>query len=314
MEISIEESVIRTLAYFDIFDYPLTFSEIKKYCETTIKITDDTLKDIIYSIPIIQESYSFFYFLGRSEIVAKRIERGDTSIAKFGKAKVIAKILSKISTIEFIGVSGSLSMNNSSPNDDIDLFFITSKNAMWTTRFLVNLTLILLNQKRAKHEKSVKDKICPNMFVERGKLTLPKKRANLYLAHEVVQLKALFDKNNAYSAFLSENKWVHKFLPNIEVPILEKKRKTRSSVFNFLLFPIEALFFSLQKFYMRRIVTSEIVLNKLAMFHPVNKEKIILDLYNLKSDKYLSLFEDNQWIDSDEARFYFDEKKSRILN
>lgn len=314
MEISIEESVIRTLAYFDIFDYPLTFSEIKKYCETTIKITDDTLKDIIYSIPIIQESYSFFYFLGRSEIVAKRIERGDTSIAKFGKAKVIAKILSKISTIEFIGVSGSLSMNNSSPNDDIDLFFITSKNAMWTTRFLVNLTLILLNQKRAKHEKSVKDKICPNMFVERGKLTLPKKRANLYLAHEVVQLKALFDKNNAHSAFLSENKWVHKFLPNIEVPILEKKRKTRSSVFNFLLFPIEALFFSLQKFYMRRIVTSEIVLNKLAMFHPVNKEKIILDLYNLKSDKYLSLFEDNQWIDSDEARFYFDEKKSRILN
>lgn len=314
MEISIEESVIRTLAYFDIFDYPLTFSEIKKYCETTFKITDDTLKDIIYSIPIIQESYSFFYFLGRSEIVAKRIERGDISIAKFGKAKVIAKILSKIPTIEFIGVSGSLSMNNSSPNDDIDLFFITSKNTMWTTRFLVNLTLILLNQKRAKHEKSVKDKICPNMFVERGKLTLPKKRANLYLAHEVVQLKALFDKNNAHSAFLSENKWVHKFLPNIEVPILEKKRKTRSSVFNFLLFPIEALFFSLQKFYMRRIVTSEIVLNKLAMFHPVNKEKIILDLYNLKSDKYLSLFEDNQWIDNDEARFYFDEKKSRILN
>jgi hypothetical protein len=314
MEISIEESVIRTLAYFDIFDYPLTFSEIKKYCETAIKITDDTLKDIIYSIPVIQESYSFFYFLGRSEIVTKRIERGDISIEKFGKARIIAKILSKIPTVEFIGVSGSLSMNNSSPNDDIDLFFITSKNTMWTTRFLVNLTLIMLGQKRKKYDKSVRDKICPNMFVERGKLTLPKKRNNLYLAHEVVQLRALFDKNNAHSAFLSENKWVRKFLPNIELMTIKKKRKTKSSAFNFLLFAIEAFLFSLQKFYMKRVVTSEIILNKLAMFHPMNKEKLILDMYNLKSDKYLNLFEDNQWIDSDEARFYFDGKKNRILN
>lgn len=314
MEISIEESVIRTLAYFDIFDYPLNFSEIKKYCETAIKITDDTLRDIIYSIPIIQESHSFFYFLGRSEIVEKRIERGDISIQKFGKARIIAKILSKIPTVEFIGVSGSLSMNNSSPNDDIDLFFITSKNAMWTTRFLVNLTLMMLGQKRNKHKKSAKDKICPNMFVERGKLALPKKRNNLYLAHEVVQLKVLFDKNNAHSAFLSENKWVHKFLPNIKFPLLKKKRKAKSGVFNFLLSAIEALLFLSQKFYMKRIVTSEIILNKLAMFHPMNKEKIILDMYRLKSDKYLGLFENNQWIDGDEARFYFDEKKNRILN
>ena len=314
MEISIEESVIRTLAYFDIFDYPLTFSEIKKYCETAIKITDDTLKDIIYSIPIIQESDSFFYFLGRSEIVAKRIERNDISISKIGKAKVIAKILSKIPTIEFIGVSGSLSMNNSLHSDDIDLFFITRKNTMWTTRFFVNLTLILLGQQRAKHEKSAKDKICPNMFIEKGKLTLPKKRVSLYLAHEVVQLKTLFDKNNTHSEFLSENKWIHKFLPNIELPVFKKKREAKNSVFNFPLFPVEALFFSLQKLYMRNVVTSEIILSKLAMFHPVNKEKIILDLYDLKSDKYSSLFEDNRWVDTDEARFYFDDKKNRILN
>lgn len=314
MEISIEESVIKTLAYFDIFDYPLTFSEIKKYSGTAIKITDDTLKDIIYSIPIIQESHSFFYFLGRSGIVTKRIERRDISIQKFGKAKVIAKILSKIPTVEYIGVSGSLSMNNSSHSDDIDLFFITSRNAMWTTRYLVNLTLILLGQKRAKQETSVKDKICPNMFIEMGELTLPKKRASLYLAHEVVQLKTLFDKNSAHSAFLSENKWVHNFLPNMELPVLKKKRITRTSAFNFLFVAVEALFFLLQKFYMRKVITNEIVLNKLAMFHPVNKEKIILDMYNLKVDKYLSLFENNQWIDSDEARFYFDEKKNRILN
>lgn len=314
MEISIEESVIRTLAYFDIFDYPLSFSEIKKYCETTIKITDDTLKDIIYSIPIIQESNSFFYFLGRSEIVEKRIERGDISIQKYGKARIIARILSKIPTIEYIGVSGSLSMNNSSPNDDIDLFFITSKNAMWTTRCFVNLTLILLGQKRFKHEKSARDKICPNMFIERGKLALPKKRASLYLAHEVIQLKTLFDKKNAYNAFLSENKWVQKFLPNIEIPAIKKKRKTKKGMLNFILFATEALFYQLQKLYMRRVITKETVLNKLAMFHPINKEKIILDLYNLKSDKYLNLFEDKRWIDVDEARFYFDEKKNRIMN
>lgn len=314
MENKIEESIIKTLAYFDIFDYPLTIAEIKKYCPKTLKMSNEEFHGTILGIPIIQEANSFFYFLGRSEIISKRTERNDISIQKFGKARVVANILSKIPTIEYIGVSGSLSMNNSTSSDDIDLFFITTKKTMWITRFMVNVALILLRQKRAKHTTNARDKICPNMFVDSGRLKLPKNRANLYTAHEIIQLRTLYEKNNMHAFFMNANKWAQNYLPNIEIPVFKERAKNKFSRIFHLFASFEKLFFLSQKMYMRKTAKNETVLPKLAMFHPVNKEKVILDLYDIKAEKYLSLYNDNKWIESDEARFYLDEKKIRILN
>ena len=313
MENSIGQSIIKTLSYFDIFDYPLTLAEIRKYSEKTIELSDEELLEEVLSISIIQESQSFFYFLGRSEIVAKRLERSDTSIQKFGKARVVAKILSKIPMVEYIGVSGSLSMNNSLISDDIDLFFIAKKNTLWITRFFVNSILILIRQKRSKSKKNSQDKICPNMFIVSNALALPKKRMNLYSAHEIVQLRTLFDRKDSYNKFLIANNWVGNFLPNITLPI-SKKQKVQKNKMYALIRPLEAIFFFSQKLYMKKSASSETILSNLAMFHPINKEKIILDLYELKSKKYLDLFKEDKWIDSNEAKFYFDEKKIRILN
>ena len=65
-------SIIKTLSYFDIFDYPLTFSEIKKYTDFECEVTDDQLRDIIDSISIIQEGNGYYYLLGRHEITSRR--------------------------------------------------------------------------------------------------------------------------------------------------------------------------------------------------------------------------------------------------
>jgi hypothetical protein len=227
------------------------------------------------------------------------------------KARVIANILSKIPTIQYIGISGSLSMNNSVENDDIDLFFITRRNTLWMSRLLVNFFLSLTHQKRKRNEKDAKNKICPNMFMDEEELTLDKKRQNLYTAHEIVQLKTVFDRNEFSNLLLSKNRWIQNFLPNIKIPTFKNKRLNKS---NSALKLVNLLFFSIQNLYIKKHKTRETVEAKLAMFHPLNREKVIKDLYKLKSKTYKELYNKNQWIDRDEARFYFDENKIRILN
>lgn len=310
-----EESIIRTLSYFDIFDFPPSFLEIKKYMDMKIDISDEDLEDIILSISTIQESRGYYYFLGRREIVDKRVDRNEISARKMLKAKIIANILSLIPTIEYIGVSGSLSMNNAKISDDIDLFFITKKNTLWLSRFLVNVVLLILRQKRDRYNANVQDKICPNMFMEKGKLSFSKKRKTLYIAHEIVQLKTLFDRNNSHKMFLNSNKWVKNFFPNMIFSEGMQKRET--DIFNAflkLVIPLEGILFFVQKAYMKKRISNETINFRRASFHPIDRQKIVLELHNLRINRYHSLYNDNMWIDREEARFYIEEKKIRILN
>ncbi len=305
--------IIKTLAYFDVFDYPLTFSELKKYLGVKIDCSDDDLLEIIDSISIVQESNGYYYLLGRQEVVDKRTENANTSIQKFGKAQIISKLLSAIPTVEYIGVSGSLSMNNATYSDDIDFFITTRPGTLWITRFLVTAFLFLSNQKRKRKKGEVRDKICPNMFLASDSLSFLGTRKSLFTAHEIVQLKTLYDKKNICDELLIKNKWLNYFLPNVEIP-QTKKNNDELNIFDFLLKPIEKIAYFLQYKYLKRHKTGETVSKNRAMFHPTDKQKIILDLYKLRYRRYEKLYMENLWVDPDEARFYMEEKKIRILN
>ena len=315
-----EESIIKTLSYFDLFDFPLTFSEIKKFTNLELDLTDDQLRDVLDAISIIQEANGYYYLIGRQEITIKRSERASISIQKFSKARIISKILSHIPTIEYIGVSGSLSMDNASLSDDIDLFFVTKKNTLWLSRLLVNSMLLLMRQKRSRNGIDVKDKICPNMFVEIGSLSFSGKRKSLYTAHEIVQLKTLFDRHDVHSLIFYKNKWVLEYFPNLEFPKVtslpsrSKKSKIVVSVIHSLINPLEKLSYIIQRLYMKDSKSIETATKGRAYFHPVERKKLVMDMYKLRYKRYMKLFDDNLWIEKDEVRFYMEEKKIRILN
>lgn len=313
MENKLQESIIKTLTYFDIFDYPVTLIELKKYCDIKITVNDEEFLDALESIYIIQESQGFYYLLGRESIIEKRLVRGEISIQKMVKAKIVSKILSKIPTIKLIGLSGSLSMNNSLVEDDIDLFFITQKNTLWLTRLVVSAVLLAMGLKRTRKGKVWKDKICPNMFMSENAMGFAKRNQNLYVAHEMLQLKVLFEKEDMYLRFLNKNKWVETVLPNgyQHVTMRGKRRVDWAAR---ILGPIDGLCYILQKMYMKPVLTIERISKGTARFHPIDKGLVILELFSLKSKIYIDKYLSNQWIESDEARFYFDEQKMRILN
>lgn len=315
MENKLQEEIIKTITYFDIFDYPPTLSEIKKYLGEKF-VTTEEIEESLAVMSLVQEYQGFYYLLGRKKIVEKRMERSEVSIYKNAKARLAAKIFSKIPTIKLIGISGSLSMNNSAAGDDIDLFIITSKNSLWMTRFLVRASLFFMGQKRLSRVEQFKDQFCINMYMSEEDLSFKKKQQNLFTAHEIAQLKVIYQKEQMYERLVKKNSWVNQYLPHAFTKVRIKNRKdTLLSLMVYKLNSIiDPIFYTMQNTYLAMHKKSKVVSKSRAMFHSVNKGQLILDLFQLKLEQNLKNLYDNQWIDRDDARFYFDDQKMRILN
>ena len=105
-------------------------------------------------------------------------------------------------------------MENADKTDDIDLFIITSKNGLWLTRILITTFLNSMGVRRKAGMKlsQVAGKLCLNILLEEDRLA--QNKADIYLAHEVLQMKVLWQRNGIYQKYLEENEWAFKFLPN----------------------------------------------------------------------------------------------------
>lgn len=213
----LERAIFKTLVYADIFDYPLTASQIGQFLIAKKKasrlVIDQALNFMVKKKRL--GSLGRFYFLpGKQMIVAKRLKREKLSLQKIKIALRVARWLKLIPTVKMVAVTGALAMNNSAQNDDIDLLIVTTKNRLWLTRLLTVLLTELIASRRRPGNCRVKNKICLNMFLDEAHLKVPEKEQDLFIAHEVCQLKPLWDRGNVYQKFISQNQWFQKYLAN----------------------------------------------------------------------------------------------------
>lgn len=211
-----EKAILKTLIYSDIFEFPLTLYEIHKWLigkKVDLRQVEKALKDLNQKSKV-KSQKGFFFLKNRSGIVEKRLRRQKQSLIYIRKASFISKILKVIPWIKLIGISGGLAMANTGKKDDIDLILITSKNRLWISRLLVLIVLSLLGQRRrVDHtQRQAAGKICCNLLMDENNLS--QKRKDIYTAHEVLQMKVLWQRDGIYQKYLSENSWVFKYLPN----------------------------------------------------------------------------------------------------
>ncbi|HRN95998.1 MAG TPA: hypothetical protein PLD54_00960 [Candidatus Levybacteria bacterium] len=266
-------AVFKTLVYSDVFGSPLTFDELYRYLYRH-KISKKDLRVFLRSTPHVKKIGAYYVLLGREALVAKHYPKVKESKRKKGIAEKTIKILSKIPTIQMIGISGSLAVNSATKEADIDLFIITRHNALWITRLLVTGIVYLQNKKRAAHVRIAPDTICTNMWMSEKHLTLPHK--NLFIAREVVQMQVVMDRNNTYAAFLQANVWVYTYFPNFAKQLsFAKKTIFPSVVFALINMPV----YCIQWLYMRKKRTTETISLHYAAFHPQDISKLVLQTY-----------------------------------
>lgn len=287
----LQRNILRTLSYADIFDYPLTPEEIVKFLvgesEVEMEVVLNALAKVITDPKQVCTDGEFYFLRGRKEIVELRKKRMRWSEKKWGIAQKTVNGLRIIPLIKMIGITGALAMNNCWEEDDIDLLVITSANCLWLTRLVIFLLIPLLGIRRRKpQETEVKDKICFNLFLEENHLQI--KTENLFLAHEICQVKPLLNRGKTYEKFLGENQWVSNFLPNAKNSSKFKSlpracRGVQNSKFgrnhsisqylNILISFLDIIAFKLQYFYMKPKKTNERITLHQAFFHPQNLQE-----------------------------------------
>jgi hypothetical protein len=282
-----EKAILRTLAYADVFDYPLTKEEIWRWLISSGKLKTQNLKlkTIVQNSKLIQKKNGFYSLKGRKGIVAFRKQRKQYSASKLKFAEKIAGILRLIPWVRLVGVTGALAMNNADKEDDIDLLIITARNKLWLTRLFSVFLIELTGRRRRPEDKKVKDKICLNMFLDESHLAIPEKERDLFSAHEVCQMKPIFVKEDTYSRFLQENSWVKKFLPNQTKWKMENGKWKKGKIINHQLSIInhlEQLTQALQIWYMRNRRTTEKISGGIIRFHPQDAREWVLREYQAR--------------------------------
>lgn len=246
-----QNKILSTLAYFDKYDYPLTKTELE------------------YWSGIAAQSRKYFFLPGRSYLVKLRQQRAKFSQAKWHIARQVGEKLKKFPFIAAVFVTGALAMNNCPADDDIDLMIVTYPNTLWTTRLFVNL--YLHQTRRFPRQSRAPDKICPNLWLDLNHLALH--THNLYVAHEILQAKVLWDRAGVQYQLLKQNEWVKNYLPNAFKVQGAGVANASRAMFkvqrnNYLLWPVNLIFYLVQYLYMRPKMTTEKVGLSYAFFHP----------------------------------------------
>lgn len=285
---SIQLAIIRTLCYADIFDYPLTQTEVtRKLIAGKVVPARKIVEELhhLHDTGIICQSGPYYHFPKRGRIVGLRTRRTRESQQKSERGKAIAHQLARLPYVVAIFMTGSTAVGNAPHNDDIDLMVITAQHSLWTSRVSITLWLELHGVRRRPHDHDNNNKICMNLFLTPDSLAVPEERRNLYTAHEVIQVKPLVDPSNFHARFLKANQWVKTYLPNAfstadsiqddeDVSLLEAPSW------------IETTLRRAQQGYMRHKKTREMVTPEAAYFHPRDTAGIVLTQYQERLKHY----------------------------
>jgi D-beta-D-heptose 7-phosphate kinase/D-beta-D-heptose 1-phosphate adenosyltransferase len=282
-------AILKTLLYSEIFNYPLKKEEIYNFLISSQKISKE---EVYKTLSLLKEPFkkknNYFYISNNNSLISERQSKEMKSNKKIRRAKKIIKIISIIPTIKFIGISGALSMKNSGENDDIDIFIISKKDFTWTTRFLVAIFLNFLGSYRTRNSINFADKICLNMILDENSMYFRNKKQNLYIAHEIMQIIPVFNKDKTFEKFIEINNWTNNFLANATVKknyYINKKQNTILELLIIVLFKIlfvEKILRFLQFTYMKKHISKETVLNNYLGFHPFDYETYVLKNYRNK--------------------------------
>lgn len=300
MSTDVQDSISSAVAYYQVFKYYLTPHELHEYLHGENYVGKN---DLIAQLEKAQRLINNFVISNvewkkrtvrrmraRHKHIKEQQAKFAESLKKMEIARRAARILQYIPSIKLIAVSGNLAMMNAGIKDDIDLFIVTSVGAVWTTRLISSLLLILLNKKRMFGDKKVKNKICLNVFIDENHLEMKKK--NLYVAHEIAQMKVLYAKHDIYQTFLSTNSWMKNYLANwwqmnfhaVAQESLFEELEDGDLINRFVLFLLKFLepvcrFSQLQ--YMKHRITREVIRDGVLMFHPRDYGREVMRKYRL---------------------------------
>lgn len=200
-----ESAVIHTLAYFSVFQHPLTRWEICAYLQGT-HATDREVNAALTGLinrGLIEKESDLFFLPGQGFLTSTRYARSTRAEHWQERVGASARWLSKFPFVEALLLTGSLSKGTQDMFGDIDFLVISAPGRLWTSLFFIRLAMRIVGR-------GEKRSICANYFLAADRLAVDKR--NVFTATEVVFSRPLTNAT-VCDAFFSENSWVSIFYP-----------------------------------------------------------------------------------------------------
>jgi hypothetical protein len=214
---SVSKSIIKTLAYFDVFSYPITFNEIYEYAsiKSAAVLFEEEL-NILLKNEVIFKTGDFYALSNNPLLAIKRNNENRLATEQLPQAIKVGKFIGKLPFVKAVGISGSLSKNVAYDNSDFDYFIITETNRLYVCRFILGLYRRFTKLLKKEYH------VCCNYIIDENHLIIPEK--NIYTAIEIASLIPVAGKNVLLN-FYYENNWRNATLPNERRHIIPATKK-----------------------------------------------------------------------------------------
>lgn len=215
---SLRLSLKKTLAYFDLANFPLTKEELYNFLWEPPTISYPDFLSLLSEVKLsITEKNAYYFLPGREELIEIRRQRLQVSEHKLKIARRAVRIVRSVPFLKAIFVCNTVGSEQATEDSDIDFFIVTEKNRIWITRLWVTFLLGLFRLRRVGDR--IKDKICLSFYVTADNLNLANLRVvddDIHFAYWINQMLPIFDPENFYAKFLQANSWTKKYLPNVK--------------------------------------------------------------------------------------------------
>lgn len=202
----LSQSIVKTLLYYDIFNYPLKVNEIYRFLDS--KNMNETEIDgelkFLCDRHLVFKFGDFFSLQNSERNVIRRVKGNDQAKKYLEIAKQKGKLIMQFPFVSAVMASGSLSKEFMDENSDIDFFIATKPGRLWIARTLLILykRLFLFNSHKY---------FCVNYFVDTDHMGIEER--NIFTATELATVIPLYGAEY-YQKLHQTNSWVTEIFPN----------------------------------------------------------------------------------------------------
>ncbi len=232
---NLSKVIFRTVAYFSLFDYPLTSFEIWKWLlgaqdkASLFDVRQELAKSEFLCARL--KSHQGFWSLVDQDVeqlVATRHERWLDAVRKYKRLRRATRFLSLIPSVRGIAACNTLAWNHTREGSDVDIFIIVREGSVWTSRLLSVTPFKLL---RMRPGAGKRDPLCFTFFLSDTNLDLSSLRlegSDPYLAYWSRSIVPVFDRDNVFEQFAQANGWLDQTLTNSAPGVSHAARRIES--------------------------------------------------------------------------------------
>lgn len=212
----IQESILKTVIFFDLFSYPLTKWEIWQYLnvEIGLDLLENGVEGLIVAQKLAQKD-GFYFLPSREEIIETRRERYNFANYKIKLAREATRLFKWLPSVKMVAVSNLIGHHNLRNESDIDIFIISSPGRLWLTRFFCTGLMKITHRRPTKDCK--RNKMCLSFYAASNGLEMESLRfkpSDPYFDHWFLGLYPIYDKGKYLDYLRFKNPWLKKSFPN----------------------------------------------------------------------------------------------------